>query len=599
MSKIKLKGEDYLQSEVIINDVRIPIIKESEVIYYPISYMGSKVLLKDLTGNQLIRNGYGEYIRQFEINYGEDTGGIQNTYCISELGLKVILKNSKIGRLKIEQKRNMKVLCEYLNLDIDIDYNAKFKDSITKEELEQHDFWSKLCINIFIENNDNIIWQKCNQCGRYYPYHEEFWIKETNKNNKQPLRAVCNKCKNVYIHYFNNKEYTKAYYEGGEILYNIYKSGNKDIYEIYKYYIEGKYEYPSILKNSLNTTNIIVRLYKDIILENIDKCTPEYLSSLTKIPIKYISIKTLDRNLFQKIKKEELLKTNIENEMPKERKQRIYSKKIIKRMTFEDAKYLVDTYVQNNNIIIDISNVYIYDYDELFKSSKVYWYVTKVYKDKLGFVMRYFNNQYASYKFKSVIGQRYWKDRDNVDLTMRYFIEQDIKIPIEKIPLYVTKMNLQMKASILYNILREKRFDSSLFEWINRLYPDKFIEEDFAVGIIRNEFDSMEEKMVHDMLKQEFKNVVYNNRNSENKVNIMGMMPDWFIFTDLNIYIVEYFGIEKDQKSKNKRIAYYLDKTERKLKKYSVLPYAEKIYLYPSDIKGDCEGFKEKIKVIV
>ena len=593
------KEEDYLQEEIIINDVKIPIIKDGEVIYYPISYIGSKVLLKILTGNQLIKNGYSEYIKEFEVNYGEDTGGLQNTYCISEDGLRVILKNSKIGRLKVEQKRAMKGLCEYLGIEIDVDFNAKFKDNITEEELESHDFWSKECINIFVENNNNIIWQKCNQCGKYYPYHENFWVKETNKNNKQPLRAVCNKCKNLHINYFNNKEYTKAYYEGGEILYNIYKSGNKNIYEIYNLYIEGKFEYPSILKNSLNTNNIIIKLYKDKILENIDKCTQEYISEITKIPINYISMKALDRHLFQKIKKEELLKTNLENEMPKERKSRVYSKKIIKRMTFEDAKYLIDTYVQNNNIIIDVNNVYTYNYDELFKSSKTYWYVINIHKDKLGFIMKYFDNQYAAYKFKSVTGQKYWKDKDNVDLAMRHFIEQDIKVPIEKIPLYVTKMNLQMKARILCHFIREKRFDNSLFEWIDRLYPGRFIEEDFAIGIIRNEFDSMEEKMVHDMLKSKFKNVVYNNRNSDNKVNIMGMMPDWFIFTDNNIYLVEYFGIEKDQKKYNKKITYYIEKTERKLEKYKILPYAEKIYLYPSDIKDDCKGFNEKIKMIV
>ena len=147
------KEEDYLQEEIIINDVKIPIIKDGEVIYYPISYIGSKVLLKILTGNQLIKNGYSEYIKEFEVNYGEDTGGLQNTYCISEDGLRVILKNSKIGRLKVEQKRAMKGLCEYLGIEIDVDFNAKFKDNITEEELESHDFWSKECINIFVENN--------------------------------------------------------------------------------------------------------------------------------------------------------------------------------------------------------------------------------------------------------------------------------------------------------------------------------------------------------------------------------------------------------------------------------------------------------------
>jgi len=271
-------------------------------------------------------------------------------------------------------------------------------------------------------------------------------------------------------------------------------------------------------------------------------------------------------------------------------------KKVISKMTFEDTKELIDMYCLNNNIIFD--DVYNFNYNDLFKQTKVLWYIEKIEKDKLGFVMKYFNNQYAAYRFKSVRGQNYWNNRDNTDRAMKYFIEQDLKIPIEKIPLYVTKNNLQIKCRTLYGILYNKKFDNCLFDWINRLYPDKFIEEDFAVGIIRNQFDSMEEKMIHDMLKQKFSNVLYNNRQSENKITIMGINPDWFIFTDNNIYIIEYFGIALDQRIYNKRISDYVDKTKVKLSKYKDLQYAIKIFLYPEDIKNECDGFYNKIKQI-
>lgn len=580
-----------MQKEIIINDVKIPVIEESGVIYYPISYIGSKVLLKVLTGNQLIKNGYGKYIKQIEVDYGEDTGGVQNTYCISEDGLKEILRNSKIGGLSIEQKRAMKEVCNHINLKMDIDFNAKFKEFVTEEEINQHDFWTKECINSLPKDMFNM-WQKCSKCGKYYPYHENFWIKEVNKRNKQPLRGICNNCEKVHVKYYDDNDFTKAYYEGEELLYNILKNSSKNIYEIYNAYLEGKIEYPFILRNSLNTTNIIVKLYRDIILKNTNNCTKEFINELTKIPLDYISMKSLDRHLFQKIKKEELLKTKIDN--PKDN---TITKRIIKRMTFEDAKYLLDMYIHNNNIKID--DVYNYNYNKLFENAKVKYYIESIHKDKLGFIMKYFDNQYAAYKFRSIVGQKYWENRDNADQAMKYFIENDLKIPIEKIPLYVTKMNLQMKANTLYNIIYKKRFDDTIFDWISRLYPGKFIEEDFSIGVIRNEFDSMDEKLIDDMLRQRFQSVVYNYRNSNNKVTIMGMNPDWFVFTDRNLYIVEYFGIALNHGKYNQRISDYINKSEDKLEKYERLPYAEKIYLYPSDIKGDCEGFKDKIKMIV
>jgi hypothetical protein len=577
-----------LQKEIIINETSVPIIEEGGM-WYPISFIGNRVLLKDLSPSQLRQNGYGKYIREFEVNFGEGIGGIQNTYCISEDGLKVILGNSKIGRLSVEQKKAMNGVLGYLGEELIIDLKEKLKDFITEEELNQHDFWSKECIDVFIkEFEGEIIWQKCNKCNKYYPYHKNFWVKEVNKNNKQPLRTICNSCEGLHVEYLNNKEFTKAYYDGGEELYNIYKYDNKNIYKVYELYLAGKIDhYPSLLSNSLNAINIINKLYKEIILQNLDKCNQEYLSDITKIPIEYISMKSVDKYFFKKLKNKDILKSNLGEK----------NKKIIQKMTFEDAVELINMYLQNNNIKIE--DVYTYDYDTLLKESKAYWYVVNIEKDKLGFIMKYFNNEYGAYKFKSVTGQKYWQSRDNADQAMKYLIEKDMGLAVEKIPLYITKYGVRKKSGILYEMIRRKRFDSSLFEWINRLYPDKFIEEDFDIGIIRNIFDSMEEGIIDEMLRKEFKTVIYNNRNSKNKITVKNMNPDWIILTDINIYIVEYFGIALEQQQYNTRIKYYINKTKNKMEKYRTLPYGEKIYLYPDDIKGDCKGFKEKIKLII
>jgi hypothetical protein len=80
--------------------------------YYPASYLLEKVLLRSSYTPQIIKN-YKKYIEKFSIDYGYNTGGIQDVYCISEEGLRLILHNGKVGRLSIEQRKAMNGLLEF------------------------------------------------------------------------------------------------------------------------------------------------------------------------------------------------------------------------------------------------------------------------------------------------------------------------------------------------------------------------------------------------------------------------------------------------------------------------------------------------------
>lgn len=585
------------QKEIRINEVFIPVIEEGGEIWYPISYMGSKVLLKSLTGNQLIENGYGEYIKMFEVDFRKvvNTQGTQNTYCISEEGLKIVLNGSKIGRLSVEQKKVMKSVCKYIGLIINIDTEEQFLDNYEEELWRQYDFWSVECIEALLKAEPNIKWQRCTKCGRYYPYHKCFFGKESNPKNKSSFKTVCNGCyKSTRIIYYNDKVLTNTYYEDGEEWYKFLKNKNRNIYDIYEYYLNNNIKYPKILKNSLLVGNIINKYYKEDILNNMDIVDENFISNISKIPVNYITMKMVSKNIIESTKRKELLSSiNVTKKIEDVKLKSIV--KEIRSITYEEAVEVLNNYLQNNNIIL--TDIYNYDYSKLLQKNKVKYYLSQNGIDSLEFMVKYFNWEYAPYKFKTV-GTKFWNKRDNADKTLKYLIEKDMKLQIEKIPLYITKNNLQRKCRTLYEILHKKRFDNSLFEWVNRLYLDKFIKEDFEVGVIRNEFDSMEEKMIHDMLKQNFNNVIYNNRQSENKITIMGMNPDWFIFTDNDIYIIEYFGIALYHGRYNKRISDYIDKTEEKIEKYKNLNYGKKIYLFPEDIKGECIGFYEKIKEI-
>jgi hypothetical protein len=132
---------------------------------------------------------------------------------------------------------------------------------------------------------------------------------------------------------------------------------------------------------------------------------------------------------------------------------------------------------------------------------------------------------------------------------------------------------------------------------VNELYPNKYIEADFDVNAYRNEFDSDTEAFIDDILRQEFKNVYYNQRNTNRTVTLNGNVPDWLVFTDNGVWIVEFLGMYLPDKTDSRTLV-YIEKTERKFKKYESVSGYNILYLLPEDIEKNFSGVKEKIKVI-
>lgn len=569
-----------MQKYVKINEIDIPIVRDRDTIYYPISFISDKVLLKVLTGNQLIQNGYSDYIKQLEIDYGETTGGIQKTYCICEKGLKEVLKRSRIGRLSVEQKVAMNELLSYLGMN-KIDTGERFIDILTKDKINQYSLFIQDCINEVLKEKPDIKWQKCTKCNNYYPYDINFF--KENLHSSAELNTVCRDCQKwsesrgrISINH-PNKDLNSAYKNYGEDVFLMYK--NHDTLGIYKHCIEKRMRYiPSIIHNKEDYFKIIKHYYelgeiKDLQLKVIEKDYKlngiyttitmhglyEYLFGIDykKFPWKYPLVRLSDINL-------------------------------------TDAKEIFNNYLNEYNINID--NFYDFDFVKIINACGLRWYASE---NILDCVMELLDNKYGAYKFKKVVGQNYWKNKEKVNQALKFYIEEDQKIPLEKIPLYVTLNNLQKNARTLYNIIHDKRFHKTLFEWVNDVYPNMFDERDFSIGSIRNYFDSNEEEIVYNYLKDRFKNVIYNKRNCENTINLKGIIPDYIIFTDNSCWLVEYFGLYVPEKmGESKRISDYVKKTDKKINTYKTIRH-NKIFIYPNDLLDGMKGLEEKIKDIV
>jgi len=159
------------QKSVLINDVQVPILVEGGEIWYPLSYIFEKVMTIKTSANQLFKlEDIKQLIKRNKVDYGYSTGGIQNTYCINDEGLKKILGNSKIGRLSIEQKRGMNKLLEYLGMELIME-DERFIKTLSKEEIINYTEYIQDCIQDVLEEKGSMIRIILITCATFLPYY--------------------------------------------------------------------------------------------------------------------------------------------------------------------------------------------------------------------------------------------------------------------------------------------------------------------------------------------------------------------------------------------------------------------------------------------
>jgi DNA-binding ferritin-like protein (Dps family) len=262
------------------------------------------------------------------------------------------------------------------------------------------------------------------------------------------------------------------------------------------------------------------------------------------------------------------------------------------KLTHSIAIKIVNNYLKENKI--DINNIFTFNYEKLFMQCGI---KNLTNGNTLEFVVKFYNDKYPGYMFKS-FAVNYYKNEQNLLFDLKYLIEEDMKIKIDKIPLYLTKNVLHKKSTSLYNYIITNRH-GSLYKWINKLYPNRFIETDFEVNAYRDEFGSDTECFINEILNENFKNVIYNQIHTNRTIEINGMIPDWIIMTDNGVYLVEYFGLyEERQYGKSSRVTDYIDKANRKIEKYKEINGYKFLFFYPNDIDDDFKWCREKIAEI-
>lgn len=577
---------EYEQNNIKINGITLPEIIYENNIYYPFSYIYDKVLLK---GRQSIKtlkgNGYENEFIQIKINFDFDykNGGGQNTYCISKEGLIRLLQSSNAGGLTVEQKKGMNSMLNHLGLNL-IDEKPRYLDKINYKNNNTYDEFEKDCIEEILKLDNTLKWQICKDCGKYYPLHTNFFSYNTRDNVYSTI------CKNCLIN--DKKQHFKhPVYEVKTIseIKSIEKTKSKiqsydknyDVIGIYKEYLNSnKNHFPEKIKNKEDYSLILEFLHSKGQI-NKDELTSEYLMRIHKLKgiLGYMSIQDIYK----------LLYGEEPNEYPWRYKVYNYKSPTDVKIAFK----ILNNYFKDKNITIN--DVFNFDYQIHIKNARLgkNYYNSNI----LDFVMKYYDNKYPAYKFK-IKSTNYWKDKENRGRALKYLIEEDMKLEITKIPLYVTITSIRnIGGSTMYTIL--KNYYSSLYEWVNEVYPDVFDPKDFDINYMRNEFDSEDEQVINDILRNSFDNVLYNPKHNKYTITLVGKIPDWFIFTETGVIIVEYFGLwAKERGMYNSRTRDYIIRSKDKIEKYKSLEGYRFLYIFPEDLDNNFEGLHKKIELI-
>jgi hypothetical protein len=530
-----------------------------------------------------VREKFGSSLRKYQIDFSFKDAGLQESNCISEVALKSFLVGTRIGRLSVEQRQAQNELHRYLGID-PITEEPRFIDTLSREKIGQYPLFIQDAINDVLKENPRIKWQRCRKCTDYYPFHLNFF--RHNATSPDGIDTICRDCypwdhnrQRTDMIKRNDDELNKIYKKYGEDLYKAFKEDNLE--KVYRKYLNDELKHlPDCYQNKDDYLRIIKWLYENkyINVNNIG----------TKILINDCKLKNLTKLLTM----HEIFSFLFgENYFYYPWKYPTMQFKSDIKLTYDIANNVLNNYIREFDV--DSSDPLEIDYDDLIRKAKLTQ--LRDLGSSLYFAVQYNQFKYAGYMFKTK-SSTYYNDDENIKFDLKYLIEEDMKIPVDKIPLYLTRNNLQKHCRTLYHQIVTNK-NKSIFEWVNELYPNKYIEADFDVNAYRNEFDSDTEAFIDDILRQEFKNVYYNQRNTNRTVTLNGNVPDWLVFTDNGVWIVEFLGMYLPDKTDSRTLV-YIEKTERKFKKYESVSGYNILYLLPEDIEKNFSGVKEKIKVI-
>lgn len=139
-----------------------------------------------------------------------------------------------------------------------------------------------------------------------------------------------------------------------------------------------------------------------------------------------------------------------------------------------------------------------------------------------------------------------------------------------------------------------------LYEYVNEVYPNRFMREEFPYKNHYITLDNMKvrsepERTIHHYFMSLNINFKYGDSVGRMNINNINVLPDWYIYKDDKIFLVEYYGM-LDMRHVDFG---YNDKYDMKEKLYNELCNDNNKYIYlplhKDDLKNNLAGSKRKL----
>lgn len=282
---------------------------------------------------------------------------------------------------------------------------------------------------------------------------------------------------------------------------------------------------------------------------------------------------------------------------------------------FNNSHVPNNTWNDENNVIsavrdMVLNKIKIDSFEDIFKIGE-----KDFYKYNLPSILNYYNFNTTkilqlsfpeyylpAWKFNRV-AKGYWGIKENRISALKELIENELNLSEKDIPKVITSLFIKFnypKFSYPY-----KNYYNNWFLWVNEIYPNKFKPKDFIENIGKDgtKLASREEVLIHDLLLDNFQDIVYFENTNDNSVKLydsecnQSYVPDWILDDKI---IIEHFGLYAPDRPTKFSQKYNL-KTKNKIVFYA--KYCEEnsqyffIPLYTEDLKNDLQGVKQKLNI--
>ncbi|MED3562282.1 hypothetical protein [Bacillus xiapuensis] len=427
--------------------------------------------------------------------------------------------------------------------------------------------------------------KQCNKCEKEFPLNDIFFLKE--KRIKDGFENKCRKCRRGN---FKVREHKQNRPLINESLFTEFNSIN----ESYEYYLkENVLPYHSfILDNHLEIFKYLVSK-ENISIHNLNELNRQWFQD-RKLYSSLLRIYNGSVNHF-------VLAAYPNSFQPWEFTTvgRHYWK--VKSNRIKALEWLVDELLKTN-VINNIDEIPRKVNGDMFSSHGLKTLLAEYYNGHTYYAFNdLYPNKFYVWQYRFIM-DGYLDDKENRIQALKELIEY-LELDTKDIPKVLSyeyfNLSYEDEHLIKFKYIIDKYYNT-LYDYVNEVYPNVFDKDELPYKNSYQTLDNIKvrsepERALHHLFMRLGINYNYGDYVGRMSINDITVLPDWYIYSNGKIILVEYYGML------DMSIDFgYNDKYEKKEKLYKQLCNEDNDYLYlalyKDDLKNSFSGVLSKLK---